>query len=133
MPRSVRIGPDLEKRLSEVAKREGVPVSAVVREAIEKHCDAVLGTGTRERLSYVIGAAEGRAGEPASQNGEGSSDIAAENHRNPAPSTDTIERLSYFIGMGEGSGEALGRRTGEAFADMLVEKYRRRQAARDPD
>ena len=65
MPRSFRIDPGLERRLREVAAREAVPISAVVREAIARHCDEVLSTDLRARLADVIGAVRsdgGRAG-----------------------------------------------------------------------
>jgi len=62
MPRSFRIDPALEARLREVAEREGVPVSTVVREAITRYCDEVLGTDLRERLAYFIGVGEGEGG-----------------------------------------------------------------------
>ena len=81
MPRSFRIDPVLEKRLCEVAEREGVPVSAVVREAIEKHCDAVLGTDTVERLSYFIGIGEGSGGALASRASEAFGDMLMEKYR----------------------------------------------------
>jgi hypothetical protein len=37
-------------------------VSVVVREAIIRHCDAVLGTDLRSRLADVIGAVESTGG-----------------------------------------------------------------------
>ena len=55
MPRSFRIDPALEARLLEVAEREGVPVSKVVREAITRYCDEVLGRDLRAELADVIG------------------------------------------------------------------------------
>jgi predicted transcriptional regulator len=62
VPKSFRIDPQLERRLEEVARREAVPVSAVVREAIARHCDAVLGTDPRARLADVIGAVRSKGG-----------------------------------------------------------------------
>jgi hypothetical protein len=62
MSRSFRIDPALEERLREVATREAIPVSVVVREAIIRHCDAVLGTDLRSRLADVIGAVESTGG-----------------------------------------------------------------------
>ncbi len=81
MPRSFRIDPALEERLCEVAKREGVPVSAVVREAIEKHCDEVLGRDTIERLSYFIGIGEGSGEDLSSRTGEAFTDMLMEKYR----------------------------------------------------
>jgi predicted transcriptional regulator len=62
MPKSFRIDPSLERRLQEVAEREAVPVSAVVREAIARHCDEVLGTDLRASLADVIGAVQSEGG-----------------------------------------------------------------------
>lgn len=78
MPRSFRIDPVLERRLRQVAEREGVPVSAVVREAIERHCDAVLGTSLREHLAYAIGAVEGDGEDRSSRTGEAFKDLLRE-------------------------------------------------------
>lgn len=55
MPRSFRIDPVLERRLAEVAARENVPVSTVIREAIVQYCDAALSTDARARLADVTG------------------------------------------------------------------------------
>ena len=62
MPKSFRIDPDLERRLEEVARREAVPVSVVVREAIARHCDDVLGKDLSARLADVIGVVESGGG-----------------------------------------------------------------------
>ena len=62
MPRSFRIDPSLERRLREIAAREAVPVSAVVREAIARHCDEVLGRDLRARLADVIGVVQSDGG-----------------------------------------------------------------------
>jgi hypothetical protein len=81
MPRSFRIDPELERRLCEVAEREGVPVSAVVREAIEKHCDAVLGTSLLDLMADYIGVGEGTGVDLASRTGEAFTDLLVEKHR----------------------------------------------------
>ena len=81
MPRSFRIDPDLERRLCAVAEREGVSVSAVVREAIERHCDAVLGTSLLEQMADVIGAVEGNGEDVSSRTGEAFTDLLVERHR----------------------------------------------------
>ena len=62
MPRSFRIDPGLERRLQQVAQREAVPVSAVVREAISRYCDEVLGKDLRSGLADVIGAVQSDGG-----------------------------------------------------------------------
>ncbi len=62
MAKSFRIDPVLERRLEQVAQREAVPVSVVVREAIARHCDEVLGKDLRASLVDVIGAVESGGG-----------------------------------------------------------------------
>ena len=62
MPRSFRIDPHLERRLQAVAERRAVPVSVVVREAIARHCDEVLGHDPVAALADVIGAVESKGG-----------------------------------------------------------------------
>ena len=81
MPRSFRIDPELERRLCQVAEREGVPVSAVVREAIEKHCDAVLGTSLLDVMGDYIGIGEGSGEDLSSRTGEAFTDLLVEKHR----------------------------------------------------
>ena len=78
MPRSFRIDPVLERRLCEVAEREGVPVSAVVREAIERHCNAVLGTSLLEEMADIIGVVEGDGTDLSSRTGEEFTDMLVE-------------------------------------------------------
>ena len=85
MPRSFRIDPLLERRLCAVAEREGVPVSAVVREAIEKHCDAVLGTSLLDLMADYIGIGEGTGENLSSRTGEAFTDLLVEKyHRRTA-------------------------------------------------
>jgi hypothetical protein len=82
MPRSFRIGPDLERRLCAAAEREGVTVSAVVREAIEKHCDAVLGKPTLlELMADYIGAFDSGVGGVTERTGEAFTELLVEKHR----------------------------------------------------
>ena len=88
MPRSFRIDPVLERRLCEVAEREGVPVSAVVREAIEKHCDAVLGTSLLDLMADYIGIGEGSGEDLSSRTGEAFTDLLVEKHRRQTAADD---------------------------------------------
>ncbi len=62
MPKSFRIDPALERRLQQVAHNECVSMSAVVREAIARHCDEVLGKDLRGSLADVIGAVQSDGG-----------------------------------------------------------------------
>ena len=91
MPRSFRIDPELERRLCKVAEREGVPVSAVVREAIERHCDSVLGKPSLlEEMADYIGVAEGDGSDYSSRTGEAFMDLLMEKqeHRRRAAADD---------------------------------------------
>ena len=80
MPRSFRLDPGLERRLREVAAREDVPISAVVREAITRHCDDVLGADVSARLADVIGVVESDGGR-ARQSGRAFKDALAARRR----------------------------------------------------
>ena len=62
MPKSFRIDAQLERRLETVAQREGVPISVVVRKAIARHCDALLGKDAPAALADVIGTVESKGG-----------------------------------------------------------------------
>jgi predicted DNA-binding protein len=62
MPRSFRLDPSLERRLREVAARQARPVSAVVREAVARHCDELLDADVGARLADVIGAVRSEGG-----------------------------------------------------------------------
>ena len=78
MPRSIRIDPVLEERLCEVARREGTTVSAVVREAITRHCDAVLGTDPWAQFADLIGVFHGDGVDRSSRTGEAFKELLAE-------------------------------------------------------
>ncbi len=54
--RSVRLGDELELRLQEISQETGQPVSEIIREAVKKRCDQILGGKNERRLSYFIGA-----------------------------------------------------------------------------
>jgi len=56
--RSFRLDPDLERRLEEAAAREGVPVSALIREAVRQRCDDILGRTLLQDLGDLVGAIE---------------------------------------------------------------------------
>ena len=43
MAKSFRLDPDLERRLEQAAAREGVPASALIRDAVRRRCDEILG------------------------------------------------------------------------------------------
>jgi predicted transcriptional regulator len=80
MPRSFRLDPALEERLSEVARREGTTVSAVVREAITRHCDAVLGADPWAPFADLVGVIHSGGGR-ARRTGEAFKELLAERER----------------------------------------------------
>jgi predicted DNA-binding protein len=47
---SVRLGPELEARLRAAARITGKPMSAIIRTAVEEHCNALL----QDRLDYLL-------------------------------------------------------------------------------
>lgn len=53
--KSVRLDMRQEARLTEAAQLTGRSVSDLIRDAIDEHCDRVLGTGLEQRLADVIG------------------------------------------------------------------------------
>jgi predicted transcriptional regulator len=80
MPSSYRIDPHLARRLREVAARQAVPVSAVVREAIALYCDTVLAADARARLADVIGVFQSDGGR-ASRSGRAFKDVLGSRRR----------------------------------------------------
>jgi predicted transcriptional regulator len=60
--RSVRLDDTLESRLEEAARLEGKPVSSIIREAIEKRCEVILGQGLAHRLRDIAGVVRGGGG-----------------------------------------------------------------------
>jgi hypothetical protein len=63
--KSFRLDPDLERRLEQAAAREGVPASALIRDAVRRRCDEVLGGTLLDELGELVGAIDfggGRSG-----------------------------------------------------------------------
>ena len=58
MAKSFRLDPELERRLEQAAAREGVPASALIRDAVRRRCDEVLARTLRSDLGDIIGAVE---------------------------------------------------------------------------
>ncbi len=58
MPKSFRLDPVLERRLADAAARRGVAASALIREAVARACDEVLGGSLREELGDLVGSVE---------------------------------------------------------------------------
>ena len=58
MAKSFRLDPELEQRLEAAAAREGVPASALIREAVRRRCEEVLGGTLLDELGDTVGAVE---------------------------------------------------------------------------
>jgi hypothetical protein len=58
MAKSFRLDPDLERRLAEAAAREGIAVSALIRDAVRQRCDDVLGTTLLDGLGDIVGSVD---------------------------------------------------------------------------
>ena len=69
MSRSFRLDPELEQRLKEAAAREGVPASELIRNAISRHCDEVLGGTLMDELGGIVGSVA-IGGDESSRTGE---------------------------------------------------------------
>ena len=61
--RSVRLGDELEHRLQEAARVTGQPASKIIRDAVRKQCEELLGDRLSERLADVIGAVGSSGGQ----------------------------------------------------------------------
>lgn len=53
--RSVRLDDETEARLQETARVTGEPVSAIIRGALRRRCDEVLGQRLDRRLADIVG------------------------------------------------------------------------------
>ena len=60
--RSVRLDQALESRLEQAAQLSGEPVSNIIRQAIEAHCEAILGQRLADRLRDVTGTVRSNGG-----------------------------------------------------------------------
>lgn len=58
--RSVRLDEALESRLEEAARITGEPVSRIIRDAVRKKCDEVLGDRLDVQFADVIGKVRGK-------------------------------------------------------------------------
>ena len=56
MAKSFRLDPELQHRLEEAAAREGIPASALIRDAVRRRCDDVLGRTLLKDLGDIVGA-----------------------------------------------------------------------------
>jgi Ribbon-helix-helix protein, copG family len=56
--KSFRLDPELQRRLEQAAARQGVPASELIRDAVRRRCDEVLGDSLRAELGPLVGALE---------------------------------------------------------------------------
>jgi Ribbon-helix-helix protein, copG family len=58
MAKSFRLDPDLERRLEQAARRQGVPASAFIRDAVGRRFDEILGGTLLHELGEIVGAVD---------------------------------------------------------------------------
>ena len=68
MAKSFRLDPELERRLEQAAERQGVPASVLIRDAVRRRCDEVLGGSLLEDLGDLVGSV-GDGGDESSPTG----------------------------------------------------------------
>jgi len=56
--KSFRLDPDLERRLEQAAARQGVPASVLIRDAVRRRCDELLGGTLLDELGTIVGSVE---------------------------------------------------------------------------
>jgi predicted DNA-binding protein len=83
MARSFRLKPELERQLELAARAKGVSVSALIREAVTRHCEEILARNLKRDLAEVIGAIETSGGR-ARRTGEAFREILASRSPNSA-------------------------------------------------
>lgn len=78
--RSLRLSTELDERVRNAAEREGSSVSEFLRRAASERAERTL-ADPAERLSYAIGAVEGRGDDMARDTGATFADVVEEKHR----------------------------------------------------
>jgi hypothetical protein len=56
--KSFRLDPELERRLEQAAARQGVPASVLIRDAVRRRCDEVLGGTLLDDLGDIVGSVD---------------------------------------------------------------------------
>jgi hypothetical protein len=56
--KSFRLDPELERRLEQAAARKGVPASVLIRDAVRRRCDEVLGGTLLDDLGDIVGSVD---------------------------------------------------------------------------
>lgn len=79
--RSLRLSTELDTWVQRAAIQEGASVSEFLRRAATERAERLLSADPTERLSYAIGAVEGRGGGLARDTGAAFGDVVEEKHR----------------------------------------------------
>jgi len=79
--RSLRLSDALDGQVERAAAQEGASVSEFLRRAAGERAERMLSANPAERLSYAIGAVEGRGGDVARDTGRAFTDLLEEKHR----------------------------------------------------
>jgi Ribbon-helix-helix protein, copG family len=79
--RSLRLSSELDAQVRRAAAGEGASVSEFLRRAASERVGRLLSADPAERLSYAIGAVEGRGEDLARDTGEAFAEILEEKHR----------------------------------------------------
>lgn len=79
--RSLRLSDELDAQVRRAAAGEGASVSEFLRRAASERAERMLSANPAERLSYAIGAVEGRGGDVARDTGRAFTDLLEEKHR----------------------------------------------------
>ena len=79
MAKSFRLDPDLERRLEQAAARQGVAASALIRDAVRRRCDEVLGGTLHQDLGEIVGAID-VGGDQSLRTGEAFTELLRKSH-----------------------------------------------------
>ncbi len=74
MAKSFRLDPELERRLEQAAARQGVPASVLIRDAVRRRCDEVLGGTLLDDLGDIVGSVD-IGGDQSRRTGQAFSDL----------------------------------------------------------
>lgn len=80
MAKSFRLDPALEARLERAAQADGTSTSEIIRRAVVRYCEEVLGNTLHPRLADVIGIGHGGGGR-ARRSGDALRRILRQKHR----------------------------------------------------
>ena len=82
MAKSFRLDPELEGRLEQAAELQGVPASVLIRDAVRRRCDEVLGGSLLEDLGDIVGSLD-EGGDESSRTGEAFTNLLRKRSKRP--------------------------------------------------